>query len=239
MKNKVKIVAPIIGRNWTELKQHLLLVQSNKPDLIEWRIDTLESLPNENQLIKFIQLIKEHTTLPLLATFRTATEGGDLEISDKQYIELLLALCQNPVISFLDIEVRINKDEILPIIERAQHNKIKVITSYHNFDCTPTNDELYHKISRMLEVKTDIAKLAVMPRNASDILRLMTFSCDISQKIDPKLVTMAMGNLGKVTRVTPELTHSFLTFAALDEQSASAPGQLQIDQARKIIKELN
>ena len=47
---------------------------------------------------------------------------------------------------------------------------------------------------------------------------------------------MAMGDLGKVTRVSGELFGSCLTFASVGR--ASAPGQIAVDELDRILNDL-
>jgi 3-dehydroquinate dehydratase-1 len=48
---------------------------------------------------------------------------------------------------------------------------------------------------------------------------------------------MAMGDLGKVTRVSGEIIDSVFTFGSLDQ--ASAPGQIPVEQLAQILDALH
>ena len=53
---------------------------------------------------------------------------------------------------------------------------------------------------RMKELGADLPKLAVMPRCPGDVLALLSATLRASAQIGP-VITMAMGSLGKVSRV--------------------------------------
>ena len=77
----------------------------------------------------------------------------------------------------------------------------------------------------------DVAKLAVMPRSARDVARLLAVTAQASEELGLPVVTMSMGALGAVSRVSGAVFGSALTFATVDG-GPSAPGQLPIEQVR-------
>jgi 3-dehydroquinate dehydratase-1 len=78
-----------------------------------------------------------------------------------------------------------------------------------------------------------IVKFAGMPQKQSDVLRLMTETLRFSEAHpNLTLVTMAMGELGKMTRVASDSFGSSWTFASMG--ATSAPGQLSLEDVVKI-----
>jgi 3-dehydroquinate dehydratase-1 len=103
----------------------------------------------------------------------------------------------------------------------------------HDFAQTPANDVLSGQIRAMRDLGADIAKLAVMPRTEDDVLRLLDVTiCARREFPDLPLCTMSMGRLGSLTRVAGFLYGSDFAFAVGKE--ASAPGQIPIDDARRM-----
>jgi 3-dehydroquinate dehydratase-1 len=85
----------------------------------------------------------------------------------------------------------------------------------------------------MQQAGADVAKLAVMPRSADDVLRLMRLTAEARAKFPAlPLSIMAMGALGSITRVAGFLYGSDMAFAV--GKQASAPGQIPIADARLI-----
>lgn len=66
----------------------------------------------------------------------------------------------------------------------------------------------------------DIAKIAVMPNSARDVLDLLLATDNMKYKLNCPLITMAMGDLGKVTRISGEVFGSCLTFGTIGDASA-------------------
>ena len=88
---------------------------------------------------------------------------------------------------------------------------------------------------RMKELGADLPKFAVMPRDPGDVLALLSATWEAYQQVGP-VITMAMGELGKVTRAAGGVFGSCLTFGA--GQNASAPGQMEAEDLRAILEDL-
>ena len=88
----------------------------------------------------------------------------------------------------------------------------------------------------MKALGADLPKLAVMPQSPADVLAVLEATYEASAQIGP-VITMAMGDLGKLSRVSGGLTGSCLTFGA--GSSASAHGQLNAEDLRAILQDLD
>ena len=53
------------------------------------------------------------------------------------------------------------------------------------------------------------------------------------------IITMSMGDLGKISRLAGGTTGSVMTFGSLSSDSVSAPGQLPVKALKQIIQLLN
>ena len=118
--------------------------------------------------------------------------------------------------------------------------KTKLILSRHDYEKTPTSAELSQWQNDIFKLGADIAKIACTANDITDcarIISLMDF-----ERINPtwadseatsdgndsstikRTIALSMGEMGLITRLlAPKLT-GFLTFGALDEARASAPG---------------
>ena len=81
----------------------------------------------------------------------------------------------------------------------------------------------------------DIAKLAVMPNSRRDILDLLEVTMD-ARETGRAACTIAMGKLGKHTRVIAPFYGSVLTYASVDNTISAAPGQLPVNEVKKIME---
>ncbi|AYE61193.1 3-dehydroquinate dehydratase [Lactobacillus helveticus] len=102
--------------------------------------------------------------------------------------------------------------------------------SNHDFEKVPAKDVIEFLLKKMAEMGADVPKLGCMPHTAEDVLTLLTATNEVRHEIDNPLITMAMGDIGRVTRVAGQVFGSSLSFGAVGK--TSAPGQLSIDDLR-------
>ena len=109
-----------------------------------------------------------------------------------------------------------------------------MIGSYHDFEKTPTKEEMIQRLLFIDQMGADIPKMAVMPHNGQNVLDLMQATLLAKEKTSTKpLITMAMGDLGKITRIAGISFGSAVTFGCLGK--ASAPGQIEVENLRKTL----
>ncbi len=138
----------------------------------------------------------------------------------------------------VDIELLRNEEQIKNTISLAKNKDVKVIMSNHDFSKTPSKEEIVSRLVKMQEYDADITKIAVMPNCEEDVLTLMAATLEMKkEKGDRPFITMSMGSLGVVSRLTGQLFGSCLTFASLN--SSSAPGQINVKKAREILNTLS
>ncbi|MDD9138738.1 type I 3-dehydroquinate dehydratase [Fructobacillus sp. CRL 2054] len=229
-----KVALPITVVTPDELTKLLPTIQKANPDIVEWRLDFLEKWQDDATLVEISSSIRQaFPETPIIGTYRTKEEGGKQTIRPADYERILKRLAELPV-DMVDVEI--NRDA--SIVEEAvkaihQLDKI-VIASFHDFNNTPSTEQLENTFNKMQAAKADVLKVAVMPHTTEDVLQLMTFSQQAARKYKEPIVTMAMGQLGSVTRVATHITHSAITFACLTKEQASAPGQIEINNLRGI-----
>lgn len=137
----------------------------------------------------------------------------------------------------IDIELTQEEEVTRTLIEQAHAAGTKVIISSHDFDQTPALEEMCGRLQRMEALGGDIAKLAVMPNDELDVLRLMEASLRAHRQMQIPLITMSMGSLGMLSRIGGELIHSTVTFASVGKRSA--PGQPDAAEARAALAMLH
>ncbi len=200
-------------RGPTYASAHMQLREAAKEaTLAELRLDGFEAgdLP---------ALIKA-TSLPLIFTLRSVSQGGNYKESEAQRYKDLLSLASLQP-AFLDVEY----DTPLKVIEeiRGQFPKVKLIASYHDFAKTPVDfEEIYTQLKKL---QADLYKIAVMAHSTLDALRLMAWV-----KATPKinLIALSMGPLGQLSRILASVLGAPFTYACLEEEVPIAPGQLSL-----------
>lgn len=237
---KPKICVLVMGKNKAEVLEEAKKAVDNKADLIEWRADQLtegefdEDFHNEI-LAEIRKIIGD---MPVIYTFRTLLEGGK-EIDNEKYQDLILSVANAGITDIIDVEVFSFKLKARDIIDEIHSfTNVKVIGSYHDFEGTPDTAELVYRLSVIDNCNADILKLATMPHKKKDVMRVMTATILTYTRPNPKpIISIAMGNMGRVTRLLGEFTGSSITFASIGK--SSAPGQMEIKEVREILDKLD
>jgi 3-dehydroquinate dehydratase-1 len=124
------------------------------------------------------------------------------------------------------------------VVDAAHAAGIKVVMSSHDFSKTPATTEIVSRLREQDKMGADILKIAVMPHNVSDVLKLLDATEQVRDRYSRKpLLTMSMGGLGAVSRFSGQVFGSDLTFGMIGE--ASAPGQVDAKALRQVLDTIN
>ena len=206
-------------------------------DILEIRLDLL-GITNLEAAASVIQQIKSETGIPVIATNRSYPEGGKWEGEEIERIKLLralLSLKDGP--DAVDIELSAIREEKDKLIKEAKTHGKTVIVSFHDFLKTPSFQEMKTTLEEAFLIGADIAKLAVMPDSMRNVLDLLELALDFREAGKP-ICTISMGKLGKHTRVIAPFYGSVLTYASIEDAVSAAPGQLPIDEVKKMMEAL-
>lgn len=227
-----KICVPVVGRTTEEVLEQARKIMALKPDIIEWRCDCLDIVtePELDIILRELRAIAGET--PILFTFRTDAEGGNKHISDKEYVNVNLFAAATGNVDLIDVEAYSKGHLATTLIREIHANGAKVIASNHDFYKTPSAAVIESVLITMSKYDPDICKIAVMPKEKSDVQVLIDASASASDKLGIPIISMSMGELGSVTRVCTDKTKSCVTFAAGVE--SSAPGQIPCGMLREI-----
>ena len=240
-----KICIPITGRTEKEILDAAGRIRALPADVAEWRADFYEAVTDQEAVRRILASLNSLLADSLLLfTFRTKKEGGVRALSHKDYLELCRAAADSGLIDLLDLELFTEADHasgpnralLAPLISLAHACGCHVILSNHDFDQTPPEEELLRRLSLMESLGGDLAKIAVMPQSEADVLTLLTATRKAADHLSCPVITMSMGELGVISRISGRLTGSCLTFGTAGE--ASAPGQLPAGILSKILEAL-
>ena len=213
-------------KNEKEIIQQFQSFQGLPYDVIELRIDFYQEIRNSSSLKSVLQKLRSMTDLPILLTYRSSREGGQMQLSDEEYQTFVKQACESQSIDLIDIELMSGNTLVFQLVEIAHQNDIKVVMSNHDFDKTPCFSDMMNRLEQMEILGADICKLAVMPITYKDVITLLNMTLEMSHKLERPIVTMAMGKIGVISRITGELTGSSMTFASAGK--ISAPGQMNV-----------
>lgn len=223
-------------------------------DVIECRIDPLLAQTGQDARAEDVLRLLPHATaagLPVLLTVRTAFEGGLVEISESDYAEVVRRLIagvanaaakpgESPAGGAggslgapVALDVEIDRAESRALIAAARENGVPVVASHHNFTATDSQAELSATFRRMDEAGADVAKVAMMPQEASDVLRLLAATAEAAATSSRPVLGISMGPLGRTSRIMGADFGSCASFAQIG--LASAPGQIDAVRLAEIL----
>ena len=233
-----KICVPLTGITKEQICQDAEAAKKAGADLVEWRADFFEGLLNKHAcdqvLEELAQILGE---IPLLFTIRTKEEGGNTVISLEDYRVCNLNAARSHKADLIDVEVMGNPEEKKGLIQELHQEGAKVIASSHDFDKTDSKDVLLNRFQEMEKSEADILKMAVMPHGFEDVAAIMEVTDEMRKTCEKPLVSMAMGSIGAISRISGENFGSGITFGTVE--AASAPGQFPIGELRSLLEALH
>ncbi|MCF8225577.1 MAG: type I 3-dehydroquinate dehydratase [Bacteroidales bacterium] len=190
-----------------------------KPSLVEVRYDLLSSAPAlvSGKIEKEIQQV---------ATCRPG------KYSDVERLKILKEALEYGA-AFVDVEIDSDEQYIAEIKDLVIKRNAHLIFSYHNFENTPGSMELKQILDSCYDKGGDTAKIATMVHSESDIARLLSLYAHPGSK-----VLIGMGEKGRISRIAALELGALFTFASVNKEQVTAPGQLtyaEMESLRKII----
>lgn len=202
------------------------LAQQQGAGAAELRADLLA---DPAQVRAALTAVRAASSLPLLLTYRSATEGGKGAGHGQGYEDYLASLLQlRPPVAAVDIEMACPASKAL--VAEAKAGGYDVVGSCHDFTATPSRAQIAEKLVQITADGADITKVAYMPRSAQDVAALRHAAHDFADAYPHQpLIAISMGQLGAPSRT--DLANC-LTFATIADGAASAPGQATIAHVR-------
>ncbi len=185
-------------------------------DILELRIDYMQN-PNLEKLLS-------HNNIPKIVTNRTHYEGGKF-IGEEEARIALLQKAADLGAEYVDIEYN--------WFSKFRLGPTKLIVSYHDFNITPNDRSLQQICHKIDEKNPYIIKIATKANSHEDSLRMLNLISH-ARKVNKNIIGICMGDKGIITRIYGPVLGSYLTFVALDKEKSSAPGQLTVEELRKI-----
>jgi 3-dehydroquinate dehydratase/shikimate dehydrogenase len=200
-------------------------------EAIEVRLDGLNGLTPALAGEMITQARK--TKLPVIATCREKDEGGarSFSIAEKTAI---LAECVKAGAEFIDCELKVfAKKEVREPLKQILKGapECRLILSAHQMK--GRFEDINLKYETMLSLwPMAICKLVYQARHINDCFEAL----DLLQRAGKDMIVFCMGQAGLMTRVLSKKLGAFLTFASLDADSATAPGQIPAVQMKQVYR---
>ena len=194
-------------------------------DVVELRLDGMR---DQRLAQGSLQLAR-----PILATNRPVWEGGQFTGSEEERITLL---CQAIAAGarYADIELRTEPTLRERVLQMARSHQCQVVISHHDFAMTPRSEHLQDTLNQMMASGAGIGKIVTTAADTQDALRVLALQ-GIARAHNFPLCAFAMGAAGRISRFATLYLGGFMTYAALTEAQATAPGQLTLAHLRALM----
>ena len=223
----MKLVVSVMPKSLEEA-QEIDVSRYEEADIIEWRADFLAK---DDILNVAPAIFEKFAGRELIFTLRTRQEGGEIELSDDEYVALIKEVAGFYQPDYIDFEYFSHKGKFEEMLEFPN-----LVLSYHNFEETPEN--MMEILSELTSLTPKVVKVSVMAHNEQDVLDWMNYTRGF-KTLTPEqdFVTISMGKVGRISRIAADLTGSSWSFAS--QEMASAPGQISLSNMKKIQEILN
>ncbi len=177
------------------------------------------------QIPEALEIIKKDLN-KIVFTLRPKTEGGKFLGNEKERIAILKLIAEyNPFL--LDVEFNTLKRNS-SLVRYLKSTKTKLLVSWHDFKKTPSSAELNKKMNQMTKFSSNV-KIVCTAKSTDDSNRMLGL---YSKKGKNNLISFAMGDLGRISRILCLYLGSPYTYVSLGK--AIAPGQFSVDEVKKI-----
>ena len=193
-----------------------------------WRADFLD----KNEILTVAPAVFEKFAgREILFTLRTRGEGGQIDLTSEEYLAIIQDIQSIYHPDYIDFEFYSHREVFEQMLEFSN-----LVLSYHNFQETPEN--MMEILSELTSLSPKLVKVSVMAHNEQEVLDLMNYTRGF-KTLNPEqdYVTISMGKVGKISRLTADLTCSSWSYASVGEESA--PGQIPLENMRRIRELLN
>ncbi len=202
--------------------------------MLELRTDYLENL-NVPLVQKLINETKALFTksLPIIVTCRDKREGGCFDYPAKLRLDVLVAALKTGV-EFVDFEYQnFLNTEYQEKLRLALSGcpKGRLILSAHNFGKKFENIEKLYRSIKAISFAA-IPKIAYMANHINDCFDAF----DLLHKTSGQRIVICMGEAGVISRILAKKFDNMVTFVSSDDESATAPGQLTIQQIKQLYR---
>jgi 3-dehydroquinate dehydratase-1 len=194
-------------------------------DVVEIRLDAMQQVS--------IPMLCREMTHPLLFTNRATWEGGRCRDSEEERLNPLLEAVRQQA-AFVDLELATPLQYREHLLAEISGSTTRLIISHHDFTTTPDAAALSAILRDQVASGAHVGKIVTMAHSHLDVLRVLHLQCEARSRNFP-LIAFCMGEAGKLSRIITLLLGGFMTYAALDEEQATAPGQLTVHQLKEAI----
>jgi 3-dehydroquinate dehydratase I len=184
-------------------------VQEEGADIVELRFDLMAGDP-----VNLVRRCREVCPLPIIATIRSAPEGGEFFGDAREWFERIQPVIT--LVDYIDIEQRFSSCSF-----RIKEAGKQIIASHHSGQMVSLHD--LFRLERDLRMFGDKVKIIVTPANEDDIIDLIAFTHSIKKPIS----TGVMGAQFRYARAILPLFGSELVYCHTGNRTAEGQYSVQ------------
>lgn len=187
-------------------------------DVVELRLDCLESRDLSAAISQLGKL-----TRPVILTFRPSEQGGYRDLTRDERVSFWKTQAVRRDSVWWDVEGELAQD--------LSPDWSHTIISLHDFSGVPADLETIY--DRLAQTPARVLKIALQANEIVDCLPVFQL-IGRARSEGREVIAIAMGNAGIATRILGPSRGAFLTYGSLDEDSATAPGQVNARKLRSL-----
>jgi 3-dehydroquinate dehydratase/shikimate dehydrogenase len=219
-----RLCAAIFVSDLAQARRDAVAAGEAGADMVELRIDQFTEHDPVRELVR-------DCPLPCIVTCRPTWEGGQCELPEPERLALLDVAAAAGA-SYVDIELesfrRVPNLEQRAVTPRDQRPGL--IVSSHHFRNRPPR--LTNLLTELEHSAADVRKIAWTARSIRDNVEAFEI---LAQPAKPT-IALCMGEAGLVSRVLARKFGAFLTFASLRKLEVTAPGQVTLDEMKRLYR---
>ena len=223
---RVRVCVPVCAKSFADLREACARARA-VGDIIELRLDCLVE---DTDPVPHLELITRTQATPIILTFRPAEQGGHRDLSRAQREAFWKGDWDPSRTALADIESDLVCGADAPFAD-GPFDWSGVIVSHHDFKGVP--EDLQQIYKRLAATLAHVVKIAVQANDITDCIRIFRL-LDRARSEGRNLIAIAMGDAGVATRILGPARGSFLTYGSLEDESATAPGQVNARQLRSL-----
>jgi 3-dehydroquinate dehydratase/shikimate dehydrogenase len=228
------LAVPIAAEDLDKARVQIKAAVGAGAEILELRVDYLENLTID--LVKKLIIETKNAaeqSVPVIVTCRDQKQGGVKPYPEKLRIDILVEAvrsgcdfidCEHE--NFLSASVQKTLKSVL-----ADNSNARLILSAHDFESRFEDiGRLYQDILKVCP--TAIPKLVYAANHINDCFEAF----DLLHNRSGDSIVFCMGAAGLISRIIAKKLDSFVTFASINDEAATAPGQLTIEQFKGLYR---
>ena len=214
-REETKLICTLTSGTVEQMKTSAQLAAEKGADMVEFRIDHLETPPGKKQVEEMIR----GCPVPAIVTYRPVREGGRYKASEQDRLEVLKHASGCGAIT--DIEANVPREDRPPGT---------VIRSRHFFSGVP--EDLEKIMQKLEDSDADIVKIAFAADNPADAMSALGLLSSCSKPA----ISLAMGEAGVASRILAPGFGAWGTYASLEKGEEAAPGQPSLEEFHSLYR---